>query len=71
MTTDLVLKMAGSFLMMFGGVYLMVQMMEIIEDYLRDRKVLKHLNRIEEKVDQLPGVKSKEDIEDDWWFANR
>ena len=56
MTPDLFLRMVGSFLMMFGGVYLMVQMIEIIEDYLHDRKLLKHLSRIEEKVDQLPGV---------------
>jgi hypothetical protein len=54
MTTDLVLKMAGSFLMMFGGVYLFVQMIEILEDYLHDRKLLKHLSRIEEKVDRIP-----------------
>ena len=40
---------------MFGAVYLMVQCIEILEDYLYERKLIKHLTRIEEKVNQLPG----------------
>lgn len=75
MTTDLFLKMAGSYVMIFGGVYLLVTMIELIEDYLRGKKLLKTLNRIEEKVDLLPNgmdsKRTKEEIEDDWWFANR
>ncbi len=69
MTTDLFLKMVASYLAIFGGVYLLVTMIELIEDYLRERKLIHHLNRIESKVDQLPGV--DQDKEDDWWFANR
>ena len=57
MTTDLFLKMVASYLAIFGGVYLLVTMIELIEDYLRERKLIHHLNRIESKVDQLPGVK--------------
>lgn len=72
MTTDLFLKMIASCFMIFGGVYLLVTMIEILEDYLRDRKLIHHLNRIERKVDQLPGVnKIDQDKEDAWWFANK
>ena len=69
MTTDLFLRMVASYLAIFGGVYLLVTMIELIEDYLRERKLIHRLNRIEEKVDQLPGV--DQDKEDDWWFANK
>ena len=73
MTTDLFLKMVASYFMIFGGVYLFVTMIELIEDYLREKRLLKTLNKIESKVDQLPGVdKDKEDdLEERWWFANR
>ena len=57
MNTDLFLKMVGSYFMIFGGVYLLVKCMDLIEDYIQNRALLKDLNRIEEKVDQLPGVK--------------
>jgi uncharacterized protein Yka (UPF0111/DUF47 family) len=67
MTTDLFLRMVASYLAIFGGVYLLVTMIELIEDYLRERKLIHHLNRIESKVDQLPGV--DKDKEDDWWTA--
>jgi hypothetical protein len=69
MTTDLFLKMVASYFMIFGGVYLLVTMIELIEDYLRERKLIHRLNRIESKVNQLPGV--DQDKEDEWWFANR
>jgi len=85
MTTDLFLKMSASYFMIFGGVYLLVTMIEIIEDYLRRKKLLNTLDRIEEKVDLLPngmnrvpcslereqGNRSVQEIEEDWWFANR
>jgi hypothetical protein len=73
MTTDLFLKMVGSYFMIFGGVYLLVTMIELIEDYLREKRLLKTLNRIESKVDQLPGVDQdkEDDLEERWWFANR
>ena len=73
MTTDLFLKMVASYFMIFGGVYLLVTMIELIEDYLREKRLLKTLNRIESKVDQLPGVdKDKEDeLEERWWTAIR
>ena len=67
MSTDLFLKMVLSYLAIFGGVYLLVTMIELIEDYLRERKLIHYLNRIESKVDQLPGV--DKDKEDDWWTA--
>lgn len=78
MDRDLVIKMIMSYLAMFGGVYLLVTMIEIIEDYLRDRKLIKHLNRIESKVDQLPGVNripcslerdEKKELEDRWYWS--
>ncbi len=69
MSTDLFLRMVLSYLAIFGGVYLLVTMIELIEDYLRERKLIHHLNRIESKVDQLPGV--DKDKEDDWWTAIR
>lgn len=69
MTTDLFLKMVGSYFMIFGGVYLFVTMLNLIEDYLREKRLLKTLNRIESKVDQLPGV--DQDKEDEWWTAIR
>ena len=73
MTTETVLYMIASFLCFIGGVYLFSQMIEIIEDYLYDRKLIKHLTRIEEKVDQLPGVNKDmdDDLEERWWFANK
>ena len=67
MTTDLFLKMVASYFMIFCGVYLLVTMIELIEDYLREKRLLKTLNRIETKVDQLPGV--DKDKEDEWWTA--
>ena len=69
MTTDLFLKMVASYFMIFCGVYLLVTMIELIEDYLREKRLLKTLNRIESKVDQLPGV--DKDKEDEWWTAIR
>ena len=69
MTMDLILKMIGCYLMFFGGVYLLVQCMDLIEDYIEHRATLRTLNRIEEKVNQLPGV--DKDKEDEWWKAIR
>jgi hypothetical protein len=73
MTTDLFLKMVASYFMIFGGVYLFVTMLNLIEDYLREKRLLKTLNRIESKVNQLPGVDQdkEDDLEERWWFANR
>ena len=72
MTTDLFLKMVASYFMIFCGVYLLVTMIEILEDYLREKKLIHRLNRIESKVDQLPGVnKIDQDKEDEWWTAIR
>lgn len=45
-----------SYIAMFGAVYLIVQCIDILEDYLYERKLIKHLTRIEEKIDQLPGT---------------
>lgn len=69
MTIDLFIRMVASFFTIFCGVYLLVEMLSIIEDYLRERKLIHHLNRIESKVDQLPGV--DKDKEDEWWTAIR
>jgi hypothetical protein len=69
MTTDLFLKMIASYFMIFGGVYLLVTMIELIEDYLREKKLIHRLNRIESKVNQLPGI--DKDKEDEWWTAIR
>jgi hypothetical protein len=64
MTTDLILKMVASYFMIFGGVYLLVTMIEILEDYLREKRLIRTLNRIERKVDQLPGVKGRDSYRD-------
>ena len=64
MSTDLFLKMVLSYLAIFGGVYLLVTMIEILEDYLRERKLIHRLNRIERKVNQLPGVKGRDSYRD-------
>jgi hypothetical protein len=64
MTTDLILKMVASYFMIFGGVYLLVTMIEILEDYLREKRLIRTLNRIESKVDQLPGVKGRDSYRD-------
>lgn len=70
MTTDLFLKMIASYFMIFGGVYLLVTMIEILQDYLRNRKLIHRLNRIERKVDQLPGVKKMDkELEDRWYWS--
>lgn len=70
MTTDLFLKMIASYFMIFGGVYLLVTMIEILRDYFRERKLIHRLNRIERKVDQLPGVKKVDkELEDRWYWS--
>ena len=74
MTTDLFLKMVGSYFMIFGGVYLLVTMIEILEDYLRERKLIHRLNRVEEKIDRIPCSLEREmdkELEERWWIANR
>jgi len=56
--------------MIFGGVYLLVTMIEILKDYFREKRLIKTLNRIEEKVDQLPGVKEiDKELEDIWYWS--
>ena len=73
MTTDLFLKMVASYFMIFCGVYLLVTMIELIEVYLREKRLLHTLKRIETKVNELlkGKMRTEEEIEDDWWFANR
>jgi hypothetical protein len=61
MTTDLILKMAVSYLMIFGGVYLLVTMIGLIEDYLREKKLLDTLDTIGEEIDW--------DKEDEWYWS--
>jgi len=63
MTTDLFLKMVASYFMIFGGVYLLITMIEILKDYLREKKLLDTLDTVGEEIDW--------DKEDEWWFANR
>ena len=54
-----------SYIAMFGAVYLMVQCIEILEDYLfqkklikqfarNEKELIKHLSQIKEKVDKSP-----------------
>jgi len=70
MITELFLKMVASYFMIFGGVYLLVTMIEILKDYFREKRLIKTLNRIEEKVDQLPGVKEiDKELEDIWYWS--
>jgi hypothetical protein len=61
MTTDLILKMVGSYLAIFGGVYLLITMIEILKDYLREKKLLDTLDTVEEEIDW--------DKEDEWYWS--
>jgi hypothetical protein len=63
MTGELFLKMALSYIAIFFGIYLLVKCMDLIEDYLNYRNKIQTLNRIEKKVDQLPGVNKEESNE--------
>ena len=63
MTTDLFLKMVASYLAIFGGVYLLITMVEILKDYLREKKLLDTLDTVGEEIDW--------DKEDEWWTAIR
>lgn len=62
-----------SYACLLGGVLLLMKCIELFREYIKERNLLKTLNRIESKVDQLPGVdkRSDDDIEDRWWFANK
>jgi len=61
MTTDLILKMVASYFMIIGGVYLLVTMIEILKDYLREKKLLDTLDTIGEEIDW--------DKEDEWYWS--
>ena len=61
MTTDLFLKMVASYFMIIGGVYLLVTMIEILKDYLREKKLLDTLDTIGEEIDW--------DKEDEWYWS--
>jgi hypothetical protein len=61
MTTDLFLKMVASYLAIFGGVYLLITMVEILKDYLREKKLLDTLDTVEEEIDW--------DKEDEWYWS--
>ena len=69
-TLEMVLYATGSLLCFIGGSYLLFIMIEILQDYLRVRKLIHRLNRIERKVDQLPGVKKVDKgLEDRWYWS--
>jgi hypothetical protein len=61
MTTDLFLKMVASYFMIIGGVYLLVTMIGLIEDYLREKKLLDTLDTVEKEIDW--------DKEDEWYWS--
>jgi hypothetical protein len=61
MTTDLFLKMVASYLAIFGGVYLLITMVEILKDYLREKKLLDTLDTVGEEIDW--------DKEDEWYWS--
>jgi hypothetical protein len=61
MTTDLFLKMVASYFMIFGGVYLLITMVEILKDYLREKKLLDTLDTVGEEIDW--------DKEDEWYWS--
>jgi hypothetical protein len=61
MTTDLFLKMVASYFMIIGGVYLLVTMIEILKDYLREKKLLNTLDTVGEEIDW--------DKEDEWYWS--
>ena len=69
-TLEMVLYATSSLLCFIGGSYLLFIMIEILQDYLRVRKLIHRLNRIEAKVDQLPGVKKVDkELEDRWYWS--
>ena len=61
MTTDLFLKMVASYFMIIGGVYLLITMIEILKDYLREKKLLDTLDTVGEEIDW--------DKEDEWYWS--
>ena len=58
-----------SYLCLFGGVYLILKCIELIGDYLRERNL--KVERIPCSLERDQVKRSDDDIEDDWWFANR
>lgn len=61
MTDKLFLKMALSYIAIFFGIYLLITMIEILKDYLREKKLLDTLDTIVEEIDW--------DKEDEWYWS--
>jgi hypothetical protein len=53
--------MVASYFMIIGGVYLLITMIEILEDYLREKKLLDTLDTVGEEIDW--------DKEDEWYWS--
>ena len=56
-----------SYACLLGGVLLLMKCIELFREYIKERNLLNTLNRIESKVDQLPGV--DKDKEDEWYWS--
>jgi hypothetical protein len=63
MSKTFIMYICISYIAMFGAIYLMVKCIDLIEDYLYYRSQIKTLSRIEQKVDQLPGVNKEKSNE--------
>ena len=64
---DMVKFLLISYACLFGGVLLLMKCIELFREYIKERNLLNTLNRIESKVDQLPGV--DKDKEDEWYWS--
>jgi hypothetical protein len=61
MTAELFLKMALSYIAIFFGVYLLVTMINLLEEYFREKKLLETLDMVGEEIDW-----GKEDV---WYWS--
>jgi hypothetical protein len=61
MTGELFLKMALSYIAIFFGIYLLITMIEILKDYLREKNLLDTMDAVGEEIDW--------DKEDEWYWS--
>jgi hypothetical protein len=61
MTGELFLKMALSYIAIFFGVCLLITMIEILKDYLREKNLLDTMDAVGKEIDW--------DKEDEWYWS--
>lgn len=84
MSKQLIVYMVLSYIFLFGAVFLSMEALNQIEKYLETRRMLKTLERIENKLDQTEALVkrtpcslesqnklSDKEWDDRWWQANK